>query len=58
MKDGVGIEESLRRSWRRRGFKTGWFVEIVKRGLKLRCIAQLKQIFRPEDRLPASYIKP
>ena len=39
---------------RGRGLKTGWFVEIVRWGLKLKCIAQFKQIFRPEDGLPAS----
>jgi hypothetical protein len=38
------ILESLIRSWRGTGLKTGWFVEI----------AQFKQIFRPEDGLPAS----
>jgi hypothetical protein len=34
--------------------KTGWFVEIVRCGLKLRYIPQFTQIFCPEDRLPAS----
>jgi hypothetical protein len=47
--------ESLIRSWR--GLETGWFVEIVKWRLKLRCIAQFKEIFRPEDGLPASIKK-
>jgi hypothetical protein len=42
------------RSQREGGLKTGWFVEIVRWGLKLRCIAQFTQIFRPEDGLPAS----
>ena len=42
------------RSRRGRGLKTGWFVEIVGLGLKLRCIAQFTLIFRPGDGLPAS----
>jgi hypothetical protein len=54
MKDGEGIEESLIRSLKGGGLKTGWFVEIFRRGLKLRCIAQFKQIFCPDDGLPAS----
>jgi hypothetical protein len=62
----VRIEDSLIRSWRgsgegaereRRGLKTARLVEIVRRGLKLRCIAQFKHIFRPEDGLPASGVK-
>ena len=47
--------EDIIRSRKGRGLKTGWFVEIVGLGLKLRCIAQFNQIFRPEDGLPASY---
>jgi hypothetical protein len=39
---------------RGRGLKTGWFVENVGWGLKLRSIAQFTQIFRSEDGLPAS----
>jgi hypothetical protein len=42
------------RSQRERGLKTGWFVEIVRWGLKLRCITQFTQIFCPEDGLSAS----
>jgi hypothetical protein len=42
------------RSWRGRGLKTRWFVEIVRWGLKLWCIARFKQIFLPEDGLPSS----
>jgi hypothetical protein len=55
MKDGEGIEESLMRSLKWSGLKTGWFVEILRRGLKLRYITQFKQIFRPEDGFPAIY---
>jgi hypothetical protein len=46
------------RSRRGRGLKTGWFVKIIRWGLKLRCFAQFTQIFRPEDGLPASYNNP
>jgi hypothetical protein len=42
------------RSRRRRGLKKGWFVKIVRWGLKLRCIDEFTQISRPEDGLPAS----
>jgi hypothetical protein len=31
-----------------------WFVEIVRWGLKVRCIAKSTQTFRPEDGHPAS----
>jgi hypothetical protein len=56
MMDSKGNEEGLIRSRRGRGIKKGVvFFEIVKWGLKLRCIAQFTQIFRPEDGLPASY---
>ena len=34
---------------------SGWFVEIVRWELKLRCVAKFTQIFCPEDGLPASY---
>jgi hypothetical protein len=34
--------------------ETGCFVEIVRWGLKLRCISQFTQIIHPEDGLPAS----
>jgi hypothetical protein len=36
---------------------TGWFVEIVRWGLKVRCIAKSTQTFRPEDGHPASNYK-
>jgi hypothetical protein len=45
------------RSWRGRGLKTGWFVEIVGLGLKLRCITQFTLIFRPADGLPQNSIQ-
>jgi hypothetical protein len=54
MKNGEGIEE-IKRSRRGIGLKTGYFVEIVCWGLKLRSIAQFTQIFRPEDGPPACY---
>ena len=48
MKEGQIIIRS------RRGLVTGWFVEIVWWGLKLRCISRFTQIIRQEDGLPAS----
>ena len=34
---------------------SGWFVEIVRWELNLRCIAKFRQIFCPVRGLPASY---
>jgi hypothetical protein len=49
-------ENMIIRSRRGRGLKAGWFVYIVRWGLKLRCIAKFTQIFRPEDGLPTSSV--
>jgi hypothetical protein len=51
MKD---CEGEMIRSRRGSGLETGWFVEIIRWGMKLRCISQFTQICRPEDGLPAS----
>ena len=46
------------RSRRGTWLKARWFVEIVRWSLKLRCVTQFTQFFRPEDGPPASIHNP